>query len=503
MVVKNIKIKKFITIFIILFLYSSSFATKTKMPVVADRFYPGDINELNKTLDNYFQNVNLKDERRGQLTGIIVPHAGYVFSAQTAAYAYSVIRRQYDYVIVIGTSHYSGKYGLQTCIYDKFSVPNGIIKSDTKLIKKLISKTKLIHDFQYAFFQEHSVEVQLPFIIRKIKNTKLIPFVVSDISIEDAKKAASVIYDELKDKEVLVVISTDLSHYPDYNTAVKADKQVIDAVITLNSEIVKLKCEALVLEYIKNGLETAACGEKAIIAGIEIMKKFGTNEVKLLKYSNSGDIPGYGDKSRVVGYAAVAFYNKGEKVMESKKLDININEETKVKMLKIARDAIKQFIKTGKIIKIDEKEEIFKEKYGLFVTLKIKGELRGCIGVTEPIYTLNEALPQIACSSAFNDPRFPPVKEQELKDINIEISILSKPEKVKSADEIVMGKHGVIVKKGGRVGLFLPQVAEETGWSKEEFLSNLCMHKAGLSPDAWKEKDTELYIFTVYNFSEK
>lgn len=503
MAIKKIKIKKYIVTFILIFLYSFSFATKTKMPVAADRFYPGDINELNKMLDNYFQNVNLKDENRGELTGIIVPHAGYIFSAQTAAYAYSVIRQQYDYVIVIGTSHYSGKYGLQTCLYDEFKVPNGAIKSDVKLIKKLLSQSKIIQDFQYAFLQEHSVEVQLPFIIRKITNAKLIPFVVSDISIEDAKKAASVIYDELKDKKVLVVISTDLSHYPDYNTAVKADKQVIDAVITLNSEIIKSKCEGLVLEYIKNGLETAACGEKAIIAGIEIMKKFGTDEAKNLKYSNSGDIPNYGDKSRVVGYAAVAFYNKGEKNMQNKKLDINLSEETKAKMLKIARDAIKEFIKTGKIKKIDEKEEIFKEKYGLFVTLKIKGELRGCIGITEPIYTLNEALPQIACSSAFNDPRFPPVKEQELKDINIEISILSKPEKVKSADEIVMGKHGVIVKKGGRGGLFLPQVAEETGWSKEEFLSNLCMHKAGLPPGAWKEKDTELYIFTVYNFSEK
>ncbi len=497
--------KKNIIIFILIFLNSIIFAAKVKMPVVADRFYPGNKIELNKTLDYYFSKVKNIPEINGKITGILAPHAGYIFSAQTAAYAYSVLNEKYDYVIVIGTSHYSGKYGLQTCIYDSFKLPGGEIKSDIKLLKKLISKTKIINDFAYAFLQEHSVEVQLPFVLYKQKDLKLIPFVVSDISIEDAKNVAEKIYDELKDKKVLVIISTDLSHYPDYETAVKADKEVIDSIITMNSGLIKTKCENLVIDYVKKGLDTAACGEKAIITGIEIMKKFGANEAKFLNYTNSGDIPNYGDKSRVVGYAAIVFYNnlKGEKNMEHKKLDIDLSDELKNKMLKIVRESITEFLKTGKIRKIDEKEDIFKEKYGLFVTLKIHGELRGCIGVTEPIYTLNEALPQIACSSAFNDPRFPPVSEKELKDINIEISILSKPERVKSVDEIQMGKHGVIVRKGGRGGLFLPQVAEETGWSKQEFLSNLCMHKAGLSPDAWKDKNTELYVFTVYNFSEK
>lgn len=475
------------------------------MPVGADKFYPGNKNELNRMLEYFFSNVKQTTKIKGNLIGIIVPHAGYIFSGQTAAYGYSLVKEKFDYVIVIGTSHYSGEYGLQTCLYDIFKSPIGDVKSDVQLIKKLISKSRIIQDFPYAFLQEHSVEVQLPFILYKLKDFKFIPFVVSDISVEDAKKVAEIIYGELKDKKIFVVVSTDLSHYPDYNTAIKADREVINAIMTMNSVLIKTKCENLVIEYIKNGLETAACGEKATIVGIEIMKKFGANGAEFLKYSNSGDIKNYGDKSRVVGYASIAFYHKekGEKSMEDKKMDINLSDEIKNKMLKIARGSIENFIKTGKIMKIEEKQGIFNEKYGLFVTLKKHGELRGCIGVTEPIYILNEALPRIACSSAFNDPRFPPVSERELKDINIEISILSEPKKVKSADEIVMGKHGVIVKKGSKSGLFLPQVAEETNWSKEEFLSNLCTHKAGIAPNAWKEKDTELYIFTVYKFSEK
>jgi AmmeMemoRadiSam system protein B/AmmeMemoRadiSam system protein A len=490
--------------FVLMFLCSFSFAGKTKMPVAADKFYPGTADELTRLLDGYFQNVKLKEKISGEIIGLLVPHAGYVFSGQTAAYSYSLIKENFDYVIVIGTSHYSGKYGLQTCLYDSFRVPNGEIKSDVKLIKKLISKSKLIQDFQYGYLQEHSVEVQIPFVLHQIKNAKIIPFIVSDVSVEDAKKAAEVIYDELKGKKVLVVVSSDLSHYPDYDTAVMTDGEVINSILKMDSEMIKTKCENLVIQYVRKGLETAACGEKAIIAGVEIMKKFGANDARLLKYSNSGDVENYGDKSKVVGYAAIVFYNnmKGEKIMGNEKLSLDLSDETKNKMLKIARDSIVEFLKTGRIKKVQEKEKIFNEKYGLFVTLNKHGQLRGCIGFTEPIYTLNDALPQIACAAAFNDPRFAPVSEKELKDISIEISILSKPEKVKSADEIVMGKHGVIVKRGGRSGLFLPQVAEETGWTKEEFLSNLCMEKAGLSPDAWKDKDTELFVFMVYNFSE-
>ncbi|MBP7792238.1 MAG: AmmeMemoRadiSam system protein B [Candidatus Goldbacteria bacterium] len=495
---------KIFMFFVLMLLCSFSFAGKTKMPIAADRFYPGNADELTRLLDGYFQDVKLKEKVVGEILGIVVPHAGYVFSGQTAAYSYSLIKENFDYVIVIGTSHYSGKYGLQTCLYDAFKVPNGEIKSDVKLIKKLISKSKVIQDFQYAYLQEHSVEVQIPFILHQIKNAKIIPFIVSDISVEDAKQAAEVIYDELKAKKVLVIVSSDLSHYPDYDTAVRTDGEVIDSILKMNSGMIKTKCENLVIQYARKGLETAACGENAIIAGIEIMKKFGVNDARLLKYSNSGDVENYGDKSKVVGYAAIVFYNnlKGEKTMGNEKLSLDLSDEIKSRMLKIARDSIAEFLKTGRIKEVREKEKIFNEKYGLFVTLNERGQLRGCIGVTEPIYTLNEALPQIACASAFNDPRFAPVSEKELKDINIEISILSKPEKVKSADEIVMGKHGVIVKKGSRSGLFLPQVAEETGWSKEEFLSNLCMEKAGLPPDAWKNKDTELFVFTVYNFSE-
>ena len=140
---------------------------------------------------------------------------------------------------------------------------------------------------------------------------------------------------------------------------------------------------------------------------------------------------------------------------------------------------------------------------GAFVTLHSHGNLRGCIGNmvgSKPIYL---TVRDMAVEAAVGDPRFPAVEASELEDIEIEISALSPLERVDSADKIQLGIHGVIVKKGFRSGVFLPQVATETGWSKEEFLSQLCAQKAGLSPDAWKDKSTELYVFTAEVFSEK
>jgi len=137
------------------------------------------------------------------------------------------------------------------------------------------------------------------------------------------------------------------------------------------------------------------------------------------------------------------------------------------------------------------------------VTIHKKGQLRGCIGNIYGTQALYLTIRDMAIASSSKDPRFPPLSVDELKDIDIEISVLSIPKKTTNIDEIKMGTHGVIIKKGFHSGVFLPQVATETGWSREEFLSNLCSHKAGLPADAWKDKSTQVYIFSAEVFSEK
>jgi AmmeMemoRadiSam system protein A len=180
-----------------------------------------------------------------------------------------------------------------------------------------------------------------------------------------------------------------------------------------------------------------------------------------------------------------------------------LNKAQQEQLLKIARQTIESYLSTRKKpdFKITDKD--LQEEQGAFVTLHENGQLRGCIGNIIGHQPLWETVRDMAVESATGDPRFSPLTKEELENIAIEISVLTKPERVKSADEIIMGTHGVIVRRGFASGVFLPQVATETGWSKEEFLSSLCSHKAGLPADAWKDKSTELYIFSAQVFGEK
>ena len=180
-----------------------------------------------------------------------------------------------------------------------------------------------------------------------------------------------------------------------------------------------------------------------------------------------------------------------------------LNENQQKELLKIARQTIQTYVSTGKKPDFNITDQTLNEESGAFVTIYKKGQLRGCIGNIIGYQPLWETVRDMAIESSTGDPRFSAVTEKELGDIDIEISVLSKPKRIKSIDEIILGKHGVIVRRGSNSGVFLPQVATETGWSKEEFLSYLCSHKADLSADAWKSKDTEIHIFSAQVFGEK
>lgn len=180
-----------------------------------------------------------------------------------------------------------------------------------------------------------------------------------------------------------------------------------------------------------------------------------------------------------------------------------LNKNQRKKLLDIARKSIEAYLKTGGKIKIKESDPKLCEELGSFVTLHEAGQLRGCIGNIVGHKPLYLTVRDLAVEAATGDPRFASVKFAELENIEIEISVLSVLEKVDSADKIEIGKHGVIVRRGFNSGVFLPQVATETGWTKEEFLAHLCAQKAGLEPNAWKDRSTEIFIFTAEVFSEK
>ncbi len=180
-----------------------------------------------------------------------------------------------------------------------------------------------------------------------------------------------------------------------------------------------------------------------------------------------------------------------------------LNIEDKRQLLDLARETISLTIKNRRFTALKISHPKFSCSTAVFVTLWKNHQLRGCVGQTKAVYPLNEAITSAAYSAAFEDPRFRPVEEKELDEINIEISILSPLQKIDNTDKIKLGTHGVYVIQGHRAGIFLPEVVTRTGWSKEEFLSHLCRDKAGLSPEAWKDPSSELYIFTVTVFSDE
>ncbi len=288
--------------------------------------------------------------------------------------------------------------------------------------------------------------------------------------------------------DVLVDVSVDQSHFHPLAQANAIDRAGLDA-------IEKFDMQGLWDGHIAGRMEVD--GFHVVAAAMMYARARGYSGAKVLRHATSADVTA--DASSVVGYASIIFYKKPEKPRGTAPLTAAQGK----RLLEIARACVDAFVKTGKTPAFDEKDARLSEEEGAFVTLKKQGSLRGCIGNIIGQGPLFTTVRDMAVAAASEDPRFAPVRPDELKDIDIEVSVLSRPMAVKSAAEIVMGTHGVIVRRGSRGGVFLPQVATETGWSRERFLSELCSQKAGLPRDCWKDPGVDLQVFTADVFSEE
>jgi AmmeMemoRadiSam system protein B/AmmeMemoRadiSam system protein A len=488
---------KFLKIFLFLLFITSYelrvtsyelFAQDIKSPNVAGSFYPDNPQELSHLIDKFLDTANPAPQE-GEIFALILPHAGYEYSGQVAAFGYKLIKdKPYKTVIVIGPSH-AGFSGVSVYPEGLFRTPLGDLEIDKDFTQKLLYKDKEIFFEPFAFAREHSVEVQLPFLQKVLTDFKIVPIVMGDCSLSTCQKLANLLKEAIGNRnDILVVASTDMYHGYDYQEA-----EIIDN-LTL-SYLKNMDAQGLYSGLRQEKLQL--CGGFPVVVTLILAKELGYNKLNILKYTNSAIVTGRKIKGIwTVGYAScVIMQKKGEVAM--------LNKEQRKRLLEIARQSIETYLKTGKKLEVSETDPVLLKEMGAFVTLHERGELRGCIGNlvgNQPLYLM---VRDMAVEAATADPRFPAVKESELKNIEIEISVLSPLEKTDDADKIQMGVHGVLVRRGFRSGVFLPQVATETGWSKEEFLSNLCLHKAGLSPDAWKDKSTEIYIFTAEVFSEK
>ncbi len=460
-------------------------------PAVSGTFYPDRPDILSRDVKKYIENAK-KEKIEGEVIALISPHAGYMYSGQVAAYAYKLIEgKAFDTVIVVAPSHRALFKGVS--LYDRggYRTPLGVVPINAELSKKIMDKRKEVQFILEAHSQEHSLEVQIPFLQVVLKSFKLIPMVMEPYwNWETCQNLGAAIAEIVKGENILLVASSDLSHFHPYEKAVELDKIVL-------SHIERFDPEGLNRDLRQNRCE--ACGGGPIVSIMLAAKALGANKGKVLKYLNSGDV--VSDRSRVVGYGAAVFYKTAggvEKMKEEKRVgvDLGLNEEDKKTLHHIAKTVIRNKVKGKPVLEFKIDSPILKENRGAFVTIHKKGELRGCIGYIEGRGPLHKTIEELAEAAAFRDPRFKPVTEKELPDLGIEISVLTPLRKITDAREIEVGKHGIYIKKGWYSGLLLPQVATEYGWDRQTFLEHTCQ-KAGLPSNAWKDKNTEIYIFSA------
>ena len=480
---------KLIFIIFLAFSIASFFAVKAvyadnvRMPVWAGKFYPATQSDLKQTIETLTRKskkttVNIPPNMK--LRAIILPHAGYVYSGFTAAHSSFVLsENQFNNVVLLGPDH---RVGFKNCAISNangYQTPLGFISlhEDTKILLKKSNLFQYILKFDEV---EHSLEVILPFLQHYLKNFELVPIVIGRPYEINAITDA---IEPLLDSNTLIVVSSDLSHFLPYSEAVSTDKETINMILNYKSKELKKR-------------KNCACGKVPILILMEIGRRQEWKPL-LLNYTNSGDTAG--DRSNVVGYAAIAYFSEA-----------SLSKKQGQALVKLARKTIME--KLGKKMEFDKARQLsdtltddcYKERSGTFVTLKINGRLRGCIGSLTSNESIRTGITHNALNAAFRDPRFPPLTADEFEHVDIEISILTKPQPLVYTNysdliaKLRVNIDGVIIRKGHTGSTFLPQVWKQLP-EPDIFLSHLCA-KAGLSADSWKNTKLEVLTYQVQYF---
>jgi hypothetical protein len=486
-------------------IYSQSRLTD-RQPVAAGRFYEANKEKLTSDIARLFANCR-KTPGTCKVRAIISPHAGYVFSGTIAASAISTTPKdaKFSNIFIIGSSHIMAFDGASVYYTGDFITPLGKAVVNKEIADKLRNDNKVFNFPTNAHLQEHSLEVQIPLIQYYYTNSpKIVPVIIGTNNPSTLKKIAEALKPWFT-PDNLFIISSDFSHYPSYKDAIVVDNLTAEGLVSGDITTFLKAVEKNASRNIP-GLQTSMCGESS---GLVLLNLAGGNEnlaFKRIDYCNSGDTP-YGDKERVVGYHAIALIekNQDQKQVRGSSEKFSFTKEETDQLFTIARNSIRTMLYENKRITIDEKKmpQALKQPLGAFVTLKINGVLRGCIGrfiSSDPLYEMVRAS---AISSAFEDPRFPVLTKQEYDKVEIEITVLGPLKKINNINEIILGKHGIYIKKDLRSGTMLPQVATEYGWTVEEFLGYTSRDKAGLGWDGWKDAEISIYEGLVLEENKK
>jgi hypothetical protein len=494
---------------------------------VAGSWYPGDAASLGREIDAMFARAAVPKQKGRKVLAIVSPHAGYRFSGQGAAAGFKLVQgRRYERVVVIGPSHHASYRGVVVTEATHYETPLGPIPVDRAACDALLQSGAPFRTHPTAERREHSLEMQLPMLQRALGAFKLVPLVVGEMSDDDYRAAAAKLRELLGDG-TLVVASSDFTHRGDNygyepfaalrgkNEALRDKTRALDMGAV---DPIKALDRPAFQAYLERTGATV-CGQRPIALVIETLAPRKPLDAELLSYYTSGDV--LGDWGSSVSYVDLVLYGPGPyqppaaappaaaapppAAAPPVPAGEGLTPGEKRTLLRLARASLESAVRTGRsstaLAKGLDITPRLRRDGGVFVTLKARGELRGCIGTLSARRPLFEDVIENALNAALHDGRFSPVTQAELAGIDVEVSVLTAPREVPRAEDFVVGRHGIIIERGGRRATFLPQVAPEQGWDRETTLAHLC-RKAGLPSDAWRS-GTRFWVYEAIVFGEK
>jgi AmmeMemoRadiSam system protein B/AmmeMemoRadiSam system protein A len=432
--------------------------------VAAGRYYPGSAEQLRDMIEA-FVDENVEKE---EVIGALMPHAGYPYSGPVAGAVVSRIAFK-DTFIIMGPSHTGVGKPFSIMTSGKWRTPLGEVEIDAELAKKIVSISSYIQEDDKPEYNEHAVEVQVPFLQYFRQDVKIVPIILAYAPADAYKEIGQDIARAVKElnKEVVIIASGDMTHYEPQKNAEQKDGKAIEAMVELDEDELTRRFQQL---------NITMCAHGPAVCTISAARALGATRGELVKYQTSGDTTG--DYEAVVGYAGIIF--KAEKMHP---------------LAALAKSTVETYVREGEIPKVpSELTPEMKEQAGVFVSIHKLGNLRGCIGTFEA-QKPNVAAEIItnAISSSTRDPRFPPISPDELKDLDYSVDVLTTPKPVKDESELDAKRYGVIVESGWRKGLLLPDLE---GVDTVEQQIDICRQKGGIGSD----EPVKLYRFEVKRY---
>lgn len=471
---------------------------------IAGTWYAGDRNTLTEDIQDHMSRANVPV--LDTILALILPHAGYRYSGDVAAFGAKAIQgKPYERIIVMGPSHRAylhNKAHVSSATH--FNTPFGEVPLDLDAIATLL-KHQEFQSVEGVDDAEHSVQIMIPFLQFTVSDFKLVPIIVGQFDLESAKRAAKALR-SITTPTTLVVVSSDFTHYGANFGYVPFKNNIPENLKRLDMgawEYIEKKDAEGFAAYVEQTGATI-CGRNPILILLSMLPQ--ESKAHLLNYDTSGNI--LDDYHSSVSYLSAAFtgqWTPAEHIAaDTASTKSQLSEEDKVQLLKLARGMLETYVKTGKRTTPEALgitiTPAMSQNMGAFVTLTINENLRGCIGEIVPRRPLYQAVMDHAINAGAHDMRFMPITEKELPLLHYEISALTPPRPVASYKDIVIGKHGMVIEKNGRSAVFLPQVAVEQHWDLDQTLTHLSL-KAGLPADAWKE-GAQWTVFEAIVFSE-